>query len=161
MEWKGVSSQISPYFSTWKLSSLTLNHMAKSSICIFRQHRMHKFFKLLPHRVWHLITIRERKEIYGVSRQSNIPYINISNHFAKCGQKGELSAVVGPIYYLKHNIQEMVTYMAEMQFGWEHMEILMIIMDTRLSHGLMAHQLHHVTVCLLPIKAITAGPDQF
>ena len=74
MEWRGVSSQISPYFSTWKLSSLTLSHMAKSSICIFRQPRMHKFLKFLPQRVWHLITIIERKEIYGVSRQSKIPY---------------------------------------------------------------------------------------
>ncbi len=25
----------------------------------------------------------------------------ISNHFAKCGHKGELSAVFSPIYYLK------------------------------------------------------------
>ncbi len=74
MEWRGVSSQISPYFSTWKLSSLTLSHMAKSSICIFRQPRMHKFLKFLPQRDWHLITIIERNEIYGVSRHSKIPY---------------------------------------------------------------------------------------
>ncbi len=39
------------------------------------------------------------KELYGVSRQSKIPYI--SNHFAKCDHKGELSAVVSAIYYLK------------------------------------------------------------
>ncbi len=100
MEWKGVSSQISPNFSAWKLSSLTLSHMAKSRICIFRQPRMHDFFKLLPHRIWHLITIIERKEIYGVSRQSKIPYI--SNQFSKFGHKGELSAVFSAIYYLKH-----------------------------------------------------------
>ncbi len=42
---QGVSSQISPYFPTWKLSSLTLRHMAKWSICIFRQPKMHKLLK--------------------------------------------------------------------------------------------------------------------
>ncbi len=46
-----------------------------------------------------LITIIERKKIYGVSRQSKIPYI--SNHFANCDQKAELSAVFSAIYYLK------------------------------------------------------------
>ncbi len=102
MEWRGLSSQISPYFSTWTLSSLTLSHMAKSSICIFRQPRMHKFLKFMPQRVWHLITIIERKEIYGVSRQSKIPLI--SNHFAKCDHKGELSAVFSAIYYLNQTL---------------------------------------------------------
>ena len=32
----------------------------------------------------------------------------ISNHFAKCGHKGELSAVFGAIYYLKI-IDSMIT----------------------------------------------------
>ena len=41
-------------------------------------------------------------EIYGVSRQSKIPYI--SNNFAKCDHKGELSAVFSAIYYLKLNV---------------------------------------------------------
>ncbi len=35
---------------------------------------MHEFLKFLPQKVWHVITIIERKEIYGVSRQSKIPY---------------------------------------------------------------------------------------
>ena len=48
--------------------------MAKSSICIFKQPRMQEFLKFLPPKVWHLITIIKRKEIYGVSRQSKIPY---------------------------------------------------------------------------------------
>ena len=43
--------------------------------------------------------IKFGKEIYGVSRQIKIPYI--SNHFAKCDHKGELSAVFSAIYYLK------------------------------------------------------------
>ncbi len=91
--------QISPYFSTWKLSSLTFSHMAKSSIWVFRQHRMHKFLKFLPQRVWHLSIIIERKEIYRVSRQRKIP--SISKHFAKFDHKGELWAVFSAIYYLK------------------------------------------------------------
>ncbi len=49
--------------------------------------------------LFYIQPIIERKEIYGVSRQSKIPYI--SNHFAKRGHKGELSAVFGAIYYLK------------------------------------------------------------
>ncbi len=99
MEWKGVSRQISPYFDIWKLSSLTLSLMAKLNNCIFRQTRMHKFFIFLPQRVWHLVTVIGRKEMYGVSRQSKIPYI--SNHFARCGHKGELWSVFSAIHYLK------------------------------------------------------------
>ncbi len=85
MEWKGVSRQISPDISTWKLSSLSLRLMAKLNICIFRQPRMHKFVKFLPQRVWHLITIIGRKEMYGDSRQNKISHI--SNYFARYGHK--------------------------------------------------------------------------
>ncbi len=96
MEWKGVSRQISPYFSTLKLSSLS--HMEKLGFCIFRQPRMREFLNFLHQRVWHSITIIGRKKMYWISRQSKIPFM--SNHFAKCGHKGELWSAFSVIHYL-------------------------------------------------------------
>ena len=72
--------------------------MAKSSIYIFRQPRMHQSLKLLPQKVCHLITIIERK-FMGYPGKAKFPII--SNHFAKCDHKGEPSAVLSAIYYLK------------------------------------------------------------
>ncbi len=78
------------------------------------------FLKFLPQRVWNLVTIIERKEMYGVSRQKNFFYI--SNHFAKCDHKGELSAVFSAIYYLKHSKWKHITLLnVNASHSWEVM----------------------------------------
>ncbi len=98
MEWKEVSSQISLHFFNLKIIIFNIEPYGKNQVFAFLENLKCANFFNLPQKVWHLVTNIERKEICGVSRQSKIPYI--SNHFAKCGYKGELSAVFSAIYYL-------------------------------------------------------------
>ena len=89
--------QVSPNFSTWKLSSLTLIHMAKLNMCIFRQPSLHaQIFKIPASKGLTFNHHYRRKRHF-------IPYI--CNHFAKCGHKGALLSVFSLSTTLSHIVR--------------------------------------------------------
>ena len=104
MEWNRAFSQISPCFLTWELPSLALNHMAMSSICIFRQPRC-MIFRITASKSLTFNHQYRKNNSWGCLAKWNSFYIQ---SFCQVWHKSELSAIYYTQSQKKRTVQKSV-----------------------------------------------------